>query len=108
PLQNLRADRYLLLAVMGPALVLAALCCRIRRGALLGGALVAAFAALTIARAEAFTSSVALWTDAAARAPGSARVQYQLAMALREVGRNPEAEAPFRRALAAPDDIGRR
>jgi tetratricopeptide (TPR) repeat protein len=113
PLQNLLADRYLLLAVLGPCLVAAALAAALQRPgrpawALM--ALVAAAATLTPIRARAFTTSVALWADAAAKEPASARAQYQLAMALRDEGRALEAEGAFRRAVAAAgagDDTGR-
>jgi predicted negative regulator of RcsB-dependent stress response len=111
PLQNLMADRYLLLAVLGPCLVLAlglrALWRRFPSG-LPAAAVVAVMAVLTALRAPVFASSVALWSDAVAREPGSARAQYQLAMALREAGRHDEAEAALRRAAAADDDVGRR
>jgi tetratricopeptide (TPR) repeat protein len=97
PLQNLMADRYLLLAVLGPCLLLAALARRIP-GRVAGPVLVTALGVLTVARSQAFTGSVPLWQDAAARAPGSARAQYQLGMALREAGRPAEAEAALGRA----------
>jgi protein O-mannosyl-transferase len=110
PLQNVMADRYLLLAVLGPCLALAALG-RWRPGLLVVASVVAVFGALTVARAGVFTGSVPLWTDAVAREPASARAHYQLGMALRQANRPVEAEAAFRRALAvaaAGDDIGRR
>jgi protein O-mannosyl-transferase len=109
PLQNLMADRYLLLSVVGPCLILAALCRR-WSSKLPGLAVAAILAALAFTRAQVFTASVPLWADAAAKEPASVRAHYQLAMALRHAGRPGEAEAAFRRALAAAapgDDTGR-
>jgi tetratricopeptide (TPR) repeat protein len=113
PLQNRMADRYLLLPVMGPCLLVAGLALRLPRRwpAVLGLGVAALFAGLTAARAEVFTGSVPLWADAVAHEPASARAHYQLAMALREAGQ-PAAEAAFRRAIevaAGEDaDVGRR
>jgi tetratricopeptide (TPR) repeat protein len=110
PLQNLMADRYLLLAVLGPCLVLAVACRRVRVGVALAAAVVLVFGALTLVRARVFSASIPLWTDAVAKQPASARAPYQLAMALRQAGRPADAEAAFRRvlAVAAPDDDTRR
>jgi protein O-mannosyl-transferase len=114
PLQNLMADRYLLLAVIGPCLVLAAACRRLPApGPALaaGSAVLLMFGALTLGRARVFSGSIPLWTDAVAREPTSSRAHYQLAMALRQAGRPADAEAELRRtlAVAAPDDdTGRR
>ena len=97
PLQNLMADRYLLLAVLGPCVVVAALAARAPRPVAAGLALLAA--ALTFGRALAFSDSVSLWEDATARSPRWGQGWYQLGMALRE-GHPTDAEAAFRRALA--------
>jgi hypothetical protein len=106
PLQNLMADRYLLLSVLGPCLMVAWLVPRLPARATVLGALLLGLAILTIGRARAFTDSVALWQDAAEKEPRSPRAHYQLAMALRQEGRTPEAEGSFRQALsvAAPAD----
>jgi tetratricopeptide (TPR) repeat protein len=111
PLQNLMADRYLLLAVLGPCLVLAAACRRVPAGLALAAAVLLMFGALTLVRARVFAGSIPLWTDAVAKQPASARAHYQLAMALRQAGHPADAELALRRALAvaAPDDdTGRR
>jgi hypothetical protein len=97
PLQNLMADRYLLLAVLGPCLVLAALAARAPRPVPVGLILVAA--ALTFSRAQVFTDSVALWTDVTARSPAWPIGWYQLGLAQRD-RRDPEAAASLRRAIA--------
>jgi protein O-mannosyl-transferase len=107
PLQNLMADRYLLLAVMGPCLVVAAL---VRRGPRVVAVGVVSIAlALTFTRAQVFADSVALWQDATTREPRLAQGWFQLGMAHGE--HDPAAaEAAFRRALAAQpsDEAARR
>jgi tetratricopeptide (TPR) repeat protein len=95
PLQNLMADRYLLLAVLGPCVVLAALAARGPRSVALG--LVVIAAVLTFGRARTFADSVALWEDATARSPRCGECWYELGMA-RE-GDAARAELAFRRAL---------
>lgn len=110
PLQNLRADRYLLLAVLGPCVALAAACGRLGRRDVAVGVLAIA-AALTAVRAHAFSDSLDLWDDAARKSPRSARPAYQLAMVFTERRRPADAEAALRRAvrLAGPrDEVGRR
>jgi hypothetical protein len=95
PLQNLMADRYLLLAVLGPCVALAALARRGPRVLTVG--IVAIAAALTFARAQVFAGSVELWQDATLKSPRRAQGWYQLGMAH---GRDQAAaEAAFRRAL---------
>jgi tetratricopeptide (TPR) repeat protein len=96
PLQNLMADRYLLLAVLGPCAVVAALATRAPRPVTAGLVLIAA--ALTFARAQTFADSVSLWEDTTARSPQWGQGWYQLGMALREA-HPAEAEPAFRRAL---------
>jgi tetratricopeptide (TPR) repeat protein len=96
PLQNLMADRYLLLSVLGPCVAVAALASRAPRAVPAGLVLIAA--ALTFSRAQTFADSVSLWEDATARSPRWGQGWYQLGMALRE-GHPADAEPAFRRAL---------
>jgi len=96
PLQNLMADRYLLLAVLGPCVVVAALAARAPRPVIAG--LILAAAVLTFARARTFADSVSLWQDATAKAPRCGQCWYQLGMAFGEA-RPAQSEAAFRRAL---------
>jgi tetratricopeptide (TPR) repeat protein len=96
PLQNLMADRYLLLAVLGPCVVVAALATRAPRPVAAGAVVIAA--ALTFTRAQTFADSVSLWEDATAKSPRWGQGWYQLGMALREA-HPADAEAAFRRAL---------
>ena len=110
PLQNMRADRYLLLAVVGPCVALAVACARLDRRAVVVGVMLIA-ASLTAVRAHVFADSVDLWQDAARKAPTSARPHYQMAMAYAATRRPAESEGALRRAvrLAGPgDDAGRR
>ncbi len=108
PLPNLMADRYLLLAVLGPCVAIAVAC----RGARLAVviALVATAGAATAQRAYTFASDIRLWEDATAKTSLSTRAPYQLGMAYQKASRVPEAEAAFRMTIdrAAPhDDNGR-
>jgi tetratricopeptide (TPR) repeat protein len=96
PLQNLMADRYLLLSVLGPCAVVAALAARAPRP--VAGGLVVIAAALTFVRAQTFADSVALWEDATTKSPRWGQGWYQLGMALREA-HPADAEPAFRRAL---------
>jgi protein O-mannosyl-transferase len=109
PLQNLMADRYLLLAVLGPCVAVAALCAGLNHRLLTAGA-VAIYAVFTLVRAPLFADSVSFWEDAIAHAPRSARAHYQLAMALRDAHRPVDAIPAFEAALslAAPhEEAGR-
>ena len=109
PLQNRMADRYLLVAVFGPCLALAALVelaaahTRPRIGAALRASLVAASLLLTAPYAALFAQPVALFSHLSARVPSSPVGPYQLAMALREREQLPAAEAAFREALRRDD-----
>jgi tetratricopeptide (TPR) repeat protein len=96
PLQNLMADRYLLLAVLGPCALVAFLA-RVARPLALGVVLIAA--ALTFARAQVFSDSVALWEDVTTKSPRWSTGWYQLGLALREA-HPADAEPAFRRAIA--------
>ncbi len=103
PLQNRMADRYLLVAVLGPCLVVAALVARYvpkRLFPFAAGALVLATSASSALHAAQFADEVWLWTDAAARLPEAALPPYQLAHLYRARGDTLRAERYFREALA--------
>lgn len=113
PLQNVMADRYLVLAVLGPCLMVAAVLAglRVSTRARLGAvfACAALFAGLTADRALAFADSVRLWSDTTAKSQAP-RAAYQLGLALNERGDLPGAASALRLAIgrAEPnDDIGR-
>jgi hypothetical protein len=107
PIQNRMADRYLLVAVLGPCLALALAAIRIaqragRIEAVLGAALllVVPIGALGALRARTFADPEALWSEAIERAPSSPIAPYQRAMLRRDAGDLAGAEADFREALA--------
>ncbi len=108
PLQNLMADRYLLLAVLGPCVALAVV---IRRARLpVQVAVVAAVGILTVQRAYLFTSDILLWENATAATTHSTRAPYQLALAYQKADRPKDAESAFRAAMdraSSRDDNGR-
>lgn len=117
PLQNRMADRYLLLALLGPMLALAhALgwmgAVGYRRVTRYGGAAVAlALALLAFLRAATFASPVAVFAEATERTTRSAVPPYQLAMALEREGRDADAEGAFALAIARDGlttEVGRR
>jgi hypothetical protein len=110
PLQHALADRYLLLAVLGPCLLIVATVAPPtgwRRPRLTVGryapvvlaTIAAAFAAATGARADLFADPVALWLDASDKTTSSAWPAYQLALALTARGDDHRAEPAFRTAL---------
>jgi hypothetical protein len=108
PLQNLMADRYLLMASLGPCLLAAAVLAtpgrvsgRLRIGILSG--VVLALAALSAQRAWTMSDSVRVWTDAASKSEHPTAA-YQLGMALRERGDSTGAQSAFRAAIARAGD----
>ncbi len=109
PIQNLMADRYLLLPSAGLALLLASLWPadlrgRSRLALVLPGLALLGLGVGTAQRCLVWRDSVALWSDTSAKAPTS-RVQRSLSGALVEAGRTPEAERVLRQALTErPDD----
>lgn len=62
------------------------------------------FAALSIQRNRDYQSSLALWSDTVAKAPGNPRAHNNLGSALVELGRLDEAIAAFRTALRLQPD----
>lgn len=111
-IENRMADRYLFLSVMGPALLAGVALLRLgRRGLVLGGTAAVALALLTALRAPLFTDSVLVFADATAKTTVNAIGPYQLGMALMEAGRDDEAMAAFRQAIARaqpPRVVGRK
>jgi len=107
PLQNLMADRYLLLPMLGPSLLAGALSAwllgrhRAARVPIVG--LVVALGVVTALRAEVFSDSERLWRDATAKTRADSRAPYQLAMALEPRGDAAGAEAAYREALRRAD-----
>ena len=63
-------------------------------------------AGATARRNEDFQSNLSIWADTAAKLPGNPRAHDNLANALLEANRTPEAVAQYRAALQlAPDDV---
>jgi tetratricopeptide (TPR) repeat protein len=63
-------------------------------------AVATALAAATFARNAVYATPLALWGDTVAKRPENPRGRYNLALALREAGRENEARAEFEQALA--------
>ena len=102
PLQNRMADRYLLVAVLGPCLAAAWAVTRATRDAVsraLGAALVIAAALSSAAHAAQYADEGRLWDEALTRVPGSALAPYQRAHLHLARGEVARAEAMFREAL---------
>ena len=59
---------------------------------------------VTAARNEVYRSTLALWTDTAAKRPGNARAHMELGVALQEAGRSAEAVPEFEEALRLQAD----
>ena len=108
PLQNAVADRYLLLAVLGPVAALgAALAWLAARGrpalaVWCAAALCASFAFSTFDRARVFHDSVALFRDATQQTSVDPLPPYQLGKALEAAGDPEGAEAAFLEAFLRP------
>ncbi len=124
PLQNRMADRYLLVAVLGPMLALGfgldALLARLRAplGPLLLGGVGALVGLLALLRGLIFADPVALFDEGTERAPSNAVAPFMLAEALVREHRPAEAEAAYResmrrdglrtpRGLRAANNLGR-
>jgi len=110
-IENRMADRYLFLSLLGPAWLAAVALVRLgRRGLVLGGVIVVVLASATAMRAHLFSDSILLFADATAKTRVNAIGPYQLGMALMEAGRDEEAIAALREALARaqpPRTVGR-
>jgi tetratricopeptide (TPR) repeat protein len=94
------ALRPLYLAGIGLALLLALPLARLRGGGILAGALVLGLGAAAWQRATLYQDEVALFADAARKAPGDARAQLMLGLVLANAGRPEEARAALDAALA--------
>ena len=91
--------RPLYLAALGPALLLALALARHRGGRALAIALILALGIQTVGRNLLHASPLALWQEAAAKAPDKARPNIRYGLLLLELGCLPEAEAALRTGL---------
>jgi len=101
PIQNLLADRYLCLSLIGPALLFGELCVNLRgalRSAVLSCMLLG-LGAVSAYRARLFTSSVPVLEEAVLHSPDSRRAAFQLGKAYEEVGRADDAIRAYRDTL---------
>jgi Flp pilus assembly protein TadD len=103
---QLAADRYTYVPLLGPILVLAAGLAASRAGRGLAVAALALCAVLTLQQIATWRDSLTLWGRVVAAYPDVSRVAHaNFGNALHEAGRNREAIGEFRRALAiGPDD----
>lgn len=112
PLLDAKAEHRVYLALLGPALALAAVAAvALRRvspgrapgralpwGAALAVAVCGAAAVATWQRSAVWATALGFWSDAAERSPGKARVQLNLGVALSDAGRQAESLEALRRA----------
>lgn len=91
--------RPLYLAGLGPCLLLGLVLARSRAGFVLAALLALGLAVATIERNRLYADPVALWRDAAEKAPDKARPWIQLGLALLEQGCRAEAEEALQRGL---------
>ena len=75
-----------------------------RRGAVVCGALVLGFGAITVARNRDYRSVLAIWNDTVEKQPGNPRAQYYLGLTLAQTGRVSEALAHFQEAAHLKQD----
>lgn len=121
PLQNVMADRYLWLSLLGPALLLAhglaTLQTSLRSGAaraitIVAGSVCVVLAALTFERSVVFADEALLFTEATLRTQDSPHAPYQLGIALQARGDARGAESAFREVLhrspQGPVEVARR
>jgi tetratricopeptide (TPR) repeat protein len=94
-LQNATADRYLLLSLLGPLAIVAAMPVR---PALLA-ALVAVFGASTGLRARQFRADLPLWEDAVEKTRRNALAPFKLGTVYEEAGRPDDAARAYLEAL---------
>jgi protein O-mannosyl-transferase len=103
PRFDIANDRQLYLAMMGPALIVAAACRRVTaefRAVMVLASLSALLGVATLIRNADYSSEVALWQDTAAKSPDKARVFNNLGYALQQTGRFEDARTAYQRALA--------
>jgi protein O-mannosyl-transferase len=103
PRFDIANDRQLYLAMMGPALMVAAACWRATaeiRTVMVLAALGTVLGVATQIRNADYSSEVTLWQDAAAKSPDKARVFNNLGYALQQTGRFEDARTAYQRALA--------
>lgn len=93
------ALRPLYLAGIGLSLLLALALARVRVGALVAAASALGLGVLTFQRAALFQDEVALFADAAAKAPEEARAQLMLGLVLANAGQIEAARAALKAAL---------
>lgn len=109
PLQNLMADRYLLLPVIGVGLLVLwrQVPSRPARAAIV--LWIAVLAVCTGLRANLFADSISVWQDATRKTVKNTAAPYELALALEADGRTAEAEAAYREVIrrGAYDDNDR-
>lgn len=115
PLQNRMADRYLLIAVLGPLLSFSALYLKLsarrpRLRAISAAALIAIVSFLGFERASNYADAESLFFEASIRAPASPLGPYQLGALYEAEERYRDAEIAYRTAFirAAPGERDRR
>jgi len=101
PIKDPIADRRMYLPILGLILIAIDLLRRLRvdRKVVASGAaaVIAAAAMATHARAEVWSSPIALWQDTALKSPNKTRAHFQLAFAYQEEGRSDLAVAEFQK-----------
>lgn len=121
PLQNVMADRYLWLSLLGPTLLLAHGLSTLqtnlggraeRAAAIVAGSVCVVLAALTFERSVVFADEALLFTEATLRTHDSPHAPYQLGMALLANKDMRGAESAFREVLRrspqGPVEVARR
>jgi len=100
PIQNLMADRYIALSLLGPAVVFASLVMKLgdRPRWIVSGCTLLGLAAISGYRAQLFASSVPVLEEAVRHSPDSRRAAFQLGKAYEEVGRVDDAIRAYRDA----------
>jgi hypothetical protein len=109
PRADIANDRQLYLAMIGPALLVAASLCHDLakpRAALAGLALVLLLGSATLLRNEDYRTEVALWRETVRDSPHKARVWNNLGYAYRLAGNAVQARQAYQKALSLdPQDI---
>jgi tetratricopeptide (TPR) repeat protein len=100
PLNVLVNEHRMYLPLVGAAVLVARIWPSLRRGYLVGAAvLLAALTALTVERNRAWHDELSLWRDSAEKSPYMSRSHVHFGNALRDRGRSEEAEMSYERAL---------